>query len=188
MIELKDYGYKDYYSIIKDQVYNTKSKRYLKPDNKGCYTLMKADGKKHHISANTLLKRVYGAFYSTDNIENLPGEEWKLMNNSNFSISNYGRVKSHRLRETYLLEWDISTGYARVRIDIGYGLAHYSIHKLVAEHFLPGPKKPFYEVHHLDQDRLNNFYKNLMFVSSDEHRKIHRELRVREKNENENNE
>ena len=182
LIQLKDYGYKDCYLLDNERIYNTKTKKYLKQDKQGSFTLIREDGRPHHISANTLYKRVYGAFYSTDNIKDLPNEEWReIQGGKAYSISNYGRVKAHLNRETHLLEWDISTGYARVRIDIGYGAKNYLVHKLVAQYFLPTPKQAFCCIHHIDTNKLNNFYKNLMFVSVDEHNYIHKKINERKK-------
>ena len=51
-----------------------------------------------------------------------------------------------------------------------------SLHRLVAETFVPNPEsKP--EVHHKDEDKLNNHFSNLQWVTKKEHNKIHFELR-----------
>jgi hypothetical protein len=47
----------------------------------------------------------------------------------------------------------------------------YSIHRLVAEAFIPNPENKR-ELHHIDEDKLNNHWTNLMWVTRQEHAKI----------------
>ena len=67
-------------------------------------------------------------------------------------------------------------------------------HRLIAEQYLlneensieiNGKKylKPEYEVHHIDENRLNNDVSNLMVVTRKQHQKIHYELNPRKRNE-----
>lgn len=180
MISLKDFGYKDYYYLYNDKIYNSKSKKYLKLDNQNCYTLINKDNKKRHIGINKLLKSVYGKFYAKDNIKDLPNEEWKRIENSKgYSISNYGRVKSFLHLNTKLLEKDIVNGYERVCIDIGYGFKNYYIHKLVAYYFLEKPKNDDMIIHHIDTNKLNNKASNLIYCTNEEHRYIHKVINER---------
>lgn len=52
-----------------------------------------------------------------------------------------------------------------------------TIHKLVAQAFIPNPEnKP--EVHHIDGNTLNNHVGNLMWVTKEEHDAFHYEPRV----------
>lgn len=173
MINLNKYGYKDFYFLDNEKVYNSKTNRYLIKDKQGSFTIEREDGRPHHISANKLYKRIYGAFYSNDIVEDLPNEEWRKIKNSGYSISSLGRVKSHKDKETMIVSQEISTGYARVNIDIGYGTRKYLVHRLVAEYFLELPNKPFCIIHHKDLNKLNNCYKNLMYVTTDEHNYLH---------------
>lgn len=53
--------------------------------------------------------------------------------------------------------------YLRVCLD-GY---FQSVHRLVAEAFVSG-YRPFLEVHHIDNNRYNNHYTNLMWVTKDQ--------------------
>ena len=47
----------------------------------------------------------------------------------------------------------------------------------MANAFVDNPEnKPL--VHHKDRNKLNNYYKNLMFVSYEEHAKIHNGINV----------
>lgn len=47
-----------------------------------------------------------------------------------------------------------------------------SVHRLVAETFLPNPENKN-EVHHIDDNKLNNHVSNLQWVTKEEHDKIH---------------
>lgn len=177
MIQINN-GYKDFYYLDGEKIYNAKSKKYLKPDKRGCYYLVKENGKAHHTSINSILKLVCGLSYAIDNIKDLPGEEWKeIKPGCLYSCSNYGRIKSNVFRQSRLLTPDTTTGYARIKIDIGDGTKNYLIHKLVCLLFLDKPKEAFMEVHHISGNRLDNYYKNLCYLTHEEHCKIHQQMR-----------
>ena len=130
----------------------------------------------------------------------LPGEEWKkypytfwkdLIPQSRASqysyikeigVSSKGRVRitDNRTEETFIAEQenDINypDGYLRVK---GYAsLGH--VYRMVARTFILGdeeePKdenKKLYPIHHIDNNGYNNSWENLMYVSPEEHSKIH---------------
>lgn len=176
-------GFKDYYYVDESKdyrVYNSKFNKYLTLDSGGSYTLIKLDGKTCHISRNKLLKLLFGKTFVLQDVENLPGERWAQLNESTYFISTKGRCKNNKLLESKILIPETSSGYERVNIDIGYGVRHYLIHKLVATMFLPPPKEPFMDIHHINNDKLSNFVENLMFIKRDEHIKLHSELRKKE--------
>ena len=150
-------------------------------DSGGSYSLIKEDGRRYHVSRNTLLKIVFGSCFVLKDIDNLPNEEWKQINGSFYFCSNLGRIKSNQLLTTKLLTSDKSTGYERIKIDVGNGLKHYLVHKLVAIHFLEPPKEAFMEIHHINNDKLCNKAENLVFLNHEDHVKVHRELRRKEK-------
>ena len=62
------------------------------------------------------------------------------------------------------------------------------VHKLVASAFVPNDN-PInkVEVHHKDRQKWNNDYRSLQWVSWEEHKKIHQELREKQKLEGQNN-
>ena len=69
----------------------------------------------------TLYKLVYNEIYCFDDIENLSGEQWKLIDNTNgiYYISNKGRVKSKAGYKARLLKPSITShGYYRLDIMI----------------------------------------------------------------------
>lgn len=169
-------GFCDYYYLTTDgKIFNSKSQRYLKLD-KFNYTLMKTDGNKKKISLKTLYKLVYNKVFCIDNIKDLQGEQWKVIENTNnnYYISNYGRIKSYaNYNASILQQKENSNGYLRVTLTESNKSKCIFVHKLVAETFLTKPKGENYEVHHIDKNIKNNNVINLMYVTIEEHYKIH---------------
>lgn len=184
MIQINN-GFKEYYYIDSEyKVYNSKIKRHLKIDSGGCVKLLRQNETVCHISYNKLLKLVFGPTFVLNDVISLPNEQWKQLNDSFYMCSDKGRIKSNFSLNSKILTTDKSTGYERLKIDIGYGIKNYYIHKLVAMCFLEPPKEPFMEIHHLNNDKLCNFSSNLVFLNREEHLKLHQQL----KKENLNNE
>ena len=64
-------------------------------------------------------------------------------------------------------------GYVRAGLCSAGGFVSLDIHRAVAAAFLPNPEnKP--HVHHIDGDKRNNCADNLMWVTREEHGKLHR--------------
>ena len=94
-------------------------------------------------------------------------EEWRdIVGYPNYSISSYGRVYSHK-RNIILVPFYDNWGYPRVTLNNEYGPCTKSIHKLVANAFIPNiHNKP--EINHIDGDKDNNRYDNLEWVTRSE--------------------
>lgn len=94
-----------------------------------------------------------------------PNEQWKLIctnGTSSYYISNYGRVKADTNKGISILKTQIANGYERVHILSKM----YFIHRLVALHFVKNEDKDKYiEVNHIDNNRLNNKFDNLEWVT-----------------------
>ena len=108
------------------------------------------------------------------------GEEWRIaVGYKYYLVSNLGRVYS--LYQSKVLKYNIVNDYTEVKLktDSG-GFKHVKVHRLVAEMFLDKPEhKP--QVHHIDCNSKNNAAVNLMFVTPEEHKEIHRRLREQQK-------
>lgn len=81
-----------------------------------------------------------------------------------YQISNLGRVKSLKFKNEKILKPNLTTsGYYSVHFMKNRIKKPYTIHRLVARHFLNEIEK--FEVNHIDRNKLNNRYDNLEFIS-----------------------
>lgn len=107
-------------------------------------------------------------------------EVWKNIKEyeDNYQISNYGRVKSlQRTLKTKRHEYTIQEkilsikinplGYCRVGLYKDSSRKWFSIHRLVALHFLDNPEN-LPEVNHIDNNKQNNIYTNLEWCTRSE--------------------
>lgn len=88
----------------------------------------------------------------------LPGEEWrKISTYPDYAISNKGRVKSKH--GTILSQYKTKKGY--LRVGLGYKPTKVvSVHRLVAQEFIPNPNN-LPQVNHIDGVKTNNNVENL---------------------------
>lgn len=93
-----------------------------------------------------------------DLIHKNPNENFMIYKNTNYAVSNFGRVYSfYSKRFLKLHEKDgINLGYRYVVLSDG----QYSVHRLVAELFVENKNK-YKEVNHIDMNRRNNHFSNL---------------------------
>ena len=86
---------------------------------------------------------------------------------SNYSITEDGRVYSH-LSNKFLKTGLMSSGYKQAHLTNDNGkVKNQSVHRSVATLYVDNPEnKPF--VNHIDENKLNNHYKNLEWVTSNE--------------------
>lgn len=90
------------------------------------------------------------------------------LNNRDFSdydLSNYGKVRTKNTKSGYL---EVTIGiYNRVNLVDRNTCKNYTmtIHKLVASVFVEGQTKTNNYVNHIDEDKHNNYYKNLEWIS-----------------------
>lgn len=108
-------------------------------------------------------------------------EEWKEINDTNgmYWISSYGKVKSVIKGKERLLKSRVNNkGYLRTKIKIKNSWMFVLNHKLVANVFLGHPTdSEDYVVHHIDLNPLNNSVSNLMYMTRQDHIKLHKEIR-----------
>lgn len=104
-------------------------------------------------------------------VKNLEGEEWRAVvgYEGRYEVSNMGRVKSldrqRRQHPLFRLHPDAKDGYVRINLRDGDGKCHAAyVHRLVAQAFVGGYRQG-YEVNHRDEDKTNNRWDNLEWVS-----------------------
>ena len=105
-------------------------------------------------------------------------EKWKdvVGYEGHFMVSENGKVKSlnricirrdgnkFNVREKNLIPFISNVGYTRVALHNNGKQVKYSVHRLVAEAFIPKEIGRDF-VNHIDGNRLNNHYSNLEWVS-----------------------
>lgn len=100
-----------------------------------------------------------------------------------YEISNWGRVKSYKIDTVngrlMKLTPNKSSGYIIVSIRNNEGiLTPSSVHSLVAEAFIPNPENKD-QINHIDEDKTNNYYKNLNWMTAKENINYGTSLRKR---------
>ena len=113
-----------------------------------------------------------------DYIDHIEGEVWKTIEEyPNYIISNMGRVFStanNKLLKPYSSPFKKSIGYFRVKLKNKIGeVKNIFLHRVVAVAYVENTEnKPI--IHHIDHNGFNNRADNLMWVTADEHRELHR--------------
>ena len=98
----------------------------------------------------------------------IPDEEWKdiVGYEGEYQISNYGRVKSLKRNKPHIMSLVLQTtsNYYCIGLCKNNQKKKYSVDRLVAQAFVDNPNN-YTEVNHIDEDTLNNYYKNLEWCS-----------------------
>lgn len=117
----------------------------------------------------------FGDIMIQDEIKSLEGEEWKDIKGfeGEYAISSYGRLASYCKGKWNLRKLNNrKNDYFRVVLISKERKKSISIHRLVAETFIPNPNGLRY-VHHKDGNKQNNAVSNLVWMSSKDHHKLH---------------
>lgn len=173
-IDLSIYGYQGYYLTKSGKVF-TNNNVEIKADTTNKFYLTKTNGIKERISLKKLYRIVFDTEFSVDNIENLLGEEWKEIKNTNgkYLVSSYGRIKSRCGYIAIILQQYLQkSGYLEVKINN----KNVKIHQLVASAFCENKYNGIkVEIHHRNKNRTDNRAENLQILSIAEHHKLHNE-------------
>lgn len=102
-------------------------------------------------------------------MECLDKEVWIKFRDTNYEVSNHGQVRRihKRTPPKYLKHCPAKDGYVRVDICKNGVVKHFQIHRLVAECFVPFVDGKT-QVNHKDTNKLNNYYKNLEWCTTNE--------------------
>lgn len=98
-------------------------------------------------------------------------EIWKDVPLSNYSVSNFGRVRSnnyHREKRTVILKINTNHRYPKLSMCIDGKKFNKDVHRMVAELFVEGKSEVRNHVNHKDKNKLNNHYTNLEWTSTAE--------------------
>ena len=90
---------------------------------------------------------------------------------TNYKVSSYGRISNQKkILRLYGDDGEYKSIGLQVRNEDDTKTITKSkqVHNLVAEYFLDSPSKPKMKVHHKDEDKTNNHYKNLEYVTHSE--------------------
>lgn len=120
-------------------------------------------------------------------VDHIEGEVWKTIEEyPNYIISNMGRVFSKKYRKNlkpYPNKQKNKLHYFRVKLKNKVGvIKDIFVHRVVALAFVENAEnKPI--IHHIDHNELNNRADNLLWVTADEHRELHRKESEKNKGE-----
>lgn len=99
--------------------------------------------------------------YENLDISNLEGEIWKIIKNfPSYQVSNLGRIKSLKFGKEKILRQSITKEYLKVRLYKNKKSYNTEIHRLVYETF-KNKLKNNYIVHHINENKKDNFIDNL---------------------------
>lgn len=173
---LSSFGFSNYQLDTKGRLFKTAPKfKEIKKDSLNRFYLIDDCGKEIRITQKKLYKQVFGMEFCIDEIENLSGEEWKPIENTDnkYFISNYGRVKSYCGYNAIVLKPYLQQrGYLEVKIND----KNFKIHQLVANAFCENRYKGTEtktEIHHKNRNKQDNRHHNLIILSVEEHHKEH---------------
>lgn len=78
-----------------------------------------------------------------------------IKQNENYEVSNFGKVRNKKTKKE-LKTWKNSSGYLIITIRNGLKPYCYTLHRLVAEHFIDNPDN-LPQVNHIDGNKENNY-------------------------------
>ena len=108
--------------------------------------------------------RALNKYEKLEDIKLLDNEQIKETKYKGYFVTNKGRVIGSRGMYYTILKPSIANGYLHIIISINNSRKSISVHRLVAETFLPNINKEL-QVNHKDENPLNNCVENLEWCS-----------------------
>jgi len=106
-------------------------------------------------------------------ITNLPNEEWKVIEGfERYMVSNMGRIQSLIGKPKILKLFPTNGGYLMVKLSKNKKAYNKRVHRLVAIAFLQTDDTTK-DVHHINENILDNKASNLKWLSKEEHSRLH---------------
>ena len=177
MKQIKGIFLPKYYLTKDGKVYDIQKDSYLSFYSQYSYRLRTTQNTYKSISLKKLYRQLYNKQFCIDTIENLQGQEWREIQETNgvYYVSNYGRVKSYKkYYATILKPMKNKGGYLRVQIFFNGIMRNMLISRLVAGAFMEQPKNiSMYQLHHINRNRQDNRLENLIWLRVDNHKSIH---------------
>lgn len=94
-----------------------------------------------------------------------------------YSISNYGQIKN-KITNKILKTWVTPYGYKAIAFG-GRGKTYRAyVHRLVYRAFNKNKDISDYDIHHIDEDKLNNYIGNLKIIKKSDHCSQHAKKRI----------
>lgn len=85
-----------------------------------------------------------------------------------YAVTDCGKVISFKYKEPRIMKtWNGSSGYKMLKLTKNKKIFTFQVHRLVALTFLPNPDNKE-QVHHIDNDKMNNHLHNLQWVTAQE--------------------
>ena len=173
---LKSIGFSKYYITHDGKIFLNPSHEILKDKNRKFY-LINDEGNKRRISQKSIYKKFFKKEFCIDNIQDLPGEQWKEINGTQgkYFVSNRGRIKSYIKYNAIILKPYIKdNGYGVIKINNKNIYIHFLVAKYFCQNNYKGQK---IHIHHKNKNRTDNNAENLEVLTPGEHRKIHEQER-----------
>lgn len=96
-------------------------------------------------------------------------EEWRDVRKvDNHEVSSLGRVRKKDTQKVYKCTIDKMSGYTKCSLYENGVTITETVHRMVAEAFLPNPEEKS-QVHHINENKTDNRVENLMWVTPKEH-------------------
>lgn len=174
-INLSQFGYSKEYQISTDgTVINCNTGEQISCDKLHRISVKNRNGKKERLNIKELYRTAFGKEFCFDTIDNIQGEIWKEIPNTNgkYFASSEGRIKSYCGYNAKILKtYEQNKGYLEVKING----KNQKVHRLVALSFLCYQEQKEIVVHHKDKNRKNNKLSNLELLTVEQHIQKHKE-------------